>query len=581
MPILKILGSLGSAVFLIASLAVILSFSTVMESLQGTPFAQENFYRAHWFDLFLFFVWVNIFCATLTRFPFKKKHVGFVITHLGILLLLAGSLLTRLSGQEGQMTLFEGESKDHMLQEGLTLRVSGPLGADKRYELKPKPLKRPLDIEIPGSSFGLQIAQVLPHALEIKSLEESPSAPVNHALEAELSSEMLGMRQNIVLIENDPFDAGSSSKSLGPATFKLQSGVKEGTKNGPPVLRLWQSSTGETFEIPMKEDIPPTEWKKTGLRISSLKYYPNARVENNRLANVGSGHLNPAAEFEVSDELGHREHHTKFTLFPDFNSLRGGEVNNVFDLSVRLDLPAVENAQEDVSPAFIFSVSPDNPWSYRVRSSKNPDAREKPFSQGEKIPTGWMDMQVQVKKTFSHAQVSKSVQSDPEEKSETPALQIRVLKQDGTNQTHWLLVGHSLLIGKEKTILRVSAELKSTPLPFSLRLKDFRKIDYPGTTNPASFESDVVLVDPAERVTLERTIRMNKPLDYRGYRVFQSSYMQDESLGEASVFTIAKNPGMRLIYPGAGLIFAGVILLFYFHPFFSAAERGGSRSRKK
>ena len=132
MQIIKFLGSLAFALALIAGLALILGTSTVLESVHGTPFAQENFYQAHWFDLFLGLVWLNIFCATLTRWPFKKKHIGFVITHIGILTLLLGSLGTRIWAQEGQMTLFEAQAKDRMLESGFSLKVSPPGGAEDR-----------------------------------------------------------------------------------------------------------------------------------------------------------------------------------------------------------------------------------------------------------------------------------------------------------------------------------------------------------------------------------------------------------------------------------------------------------------
>ena len=110
---------------------------------------------------------------------------------------------------------------------------------------------------------------------------------------------------------------------------------------------------------------------------------------------------------------------------------------------------------------------------------------------------------------------------------------------------------------------------KDRPVPFSLSLKDFRKVDYPGTNRAASFESDVRLHDTAEHVTIEKTISMNKPLDCQGYRIFQSSYVQDPQGGEASIFTVAKNPGIFLIYLGSCVTFLGGFLVF-FVPVFSS-----------
>ncbi len=483
--------------------------------------------------------------------------------------MLAGMLVTRLTAVEGQMTLFENEAKNQMLQQGFVLRLSGSENSEKIFEIQSKRLHRPIDIAVPNAGFNAKILQIIPHAIEVKTLEENPNTPVNHAVEARLSSNMIGLEQNVVLIENDPSDPDAATKTLGPATFKLEN-QKPKSNAQNPTLHLAQESTGLNFALEMKENLSEASWQEAGLKLSNIHYYPRARVEQNRLVNADeSAHPNPAVEFQISDSKGRLEHHTKFAFFPEFNSLRGGASNNFFNLSVNLDWPASASSENEASPSFIFSVSSDNQWQYRVRSSKNPNAETKTLPLHEKISTGWMDMQVEVKQIFNHAKILNSIKEDKEQKSETPALQIELTQKNGAQETHWLLAGHSFLTEKDKEVLKWSLELKSFPLPFSLLLKDFRKIDYPGTTNPASFESDVVLTDPTARITLERTIKMNKPLDYQGYRIFQSSYIQDESLGEASVFSIAKNPGMRLIYPGAGIIFVGVILLFYFHPFFA------------
>jgi len=63
-------------------------------------------------------------------------------------------------------------------------------------------------------------------------------------------------------------------------------------------------------------------------------------------------------------------------------------------------------------------------------------------------------------------------------------------------------------------------------LPFSLKLNDFVLDRYPGSHSPASYASEVTLLD-GEKIENHR-IYMNNILDYQGYRFFQSSYDQDE-----------------------------------------------------
>ena len=123
-------------------------------------------------------------------------------------------------------------------------------------------------------------------------------------------------------------------------------------------------------------------------------------------------------------------------------------------------------------------------------------------------------------------------------------------------------------------------QVKSLPLPFKLSLREFRKVDYPGTTNASSYESDVTLEDPKEGLSIKRTISMNHPLDYKGYRIFQSSFNQDPILGNTSIFTVAKNPGIQLIYSGAIVMFLGIFLIFYVQPL-SSLNNGRSHDRKK
>ena len=117
--------------------------------------------------------------------------------------------------------------------------------------------------------------------------------------------------------------------------------------------------------------------------------------------------------------------------------------------------------------------------------------------------------------------------------------------------------------------VEMAVRKKSMGLPFSLSLKDFRKVDYPSTQTAMSYESDVVLEDTDENTVIQKTIRMNKPLDYKGYRIFQSSYVQDPDQGEGSIFTIAKNPGIRFIYSGACITFLGILTVFFIKPFSS------------
>ena len=61
------------------------------------------------------------------------------------------------------------------------------------------------------------------------------------------------------------------------------------------------------------------------------------------------------------------------------------------------------------------------------------------------------------------------------------------------------------------------------PLPFSILVKDFR-IEHYSTGQPKSFESDLVIEDPAAATPLAQTIAVNHPLIYKGYAIYQASF---------------------------------------------------------
>lgn len=61
------------------------------------------------------------------------------------------------------------------------------------------------------------------------------------------------------------------------------------------------------------------------------------------------------------------------------------------------------------------------------------------------------------------------------------------------------------------------------PLPFTISVTDFRIQHYP-TGQPKSFESDLVISDPAQPQPLKKTISVNHPLIYKGYAIYQASF---------------------------------------------------------
>lgn len=110
------LGGIYFALILIALAALFVITGTVLEA-----YTDSHLYAAQWtyhhpfFALLLSLFFVNILTSSLRRWPFKTKHTPFLLTHLGLLMVIAGTLLKNQYGIQGQMHLIEGSGSQTLL----------------------------------------------------------------------------------------------------------------------------------------------------------------------------------------------------------------------------------------------------------------------------------------------------------------------------------------------------------------------------------------------------------------------------------------------------------------------------------
>ena len=116
-------ASLQFAVVLIALLAIVLGLGTFVESGFGTEAVKFGVWNTWWFTLLNALLAVSIFCAAAIRFPWKRHQTGFVITHIGLLVLLAGCLMSQRGGIDAQIPLLEGERGSRAFEDSHHFRI--------------------------------------------------------------------------------------------------------------------------------------------------------------------------------------------------------------------------------------------------------------------------------------------------------------------------------------------------------------------------------------------------------------------------------------------------------------------------
>ena len=112
--VFEFLSSIRLAVIVLPWLIIECIVGALIEAKVNTGGARYFVYDSWHFLACLGMLALNIFCAAVIRFPWKRYQVGFVVTHIGLLVLLFGSFLTLRHKLDSLMvaTKFEGQSDE-------------------------------------------------------------------------------------------------------------------------------------------------------------------------------------------------------------------------------------------------------------------------------------------------------------------------------------------------------------------------------------------------------------------------------------------------------------------------------------
>jgi hypothetical protein len=109
------LGSIYFAIILIATTALFVIAGTFFESATDSHhYAARLTYHNPFFKALLWGFFLNILFSSLRRWPFRARHIPFLITHLGLLMILTGTLIKSYWGTQGSMGIIEGSGSDQI-----------------------------------------------------------------------------------------------------------------------------------------------------------------------------------------------------------------------------------------------------------------------------------------------------------------------------------------------------------------------------------------------------------------------------------------------------------------------------------
>jgi cytochrome c-type biogenesis protein CcsB len=398
--------------FLILLFAVSIGAATFIENDFGTPASKAVVYNAKWFELMLFFLFINLIANIYRYKMYRRSKWSILMFHLAFVFMIAGGGVTRYISEEGLLHIREGKTSNAVVSDKTYFRFK----VDDRkmqYSFDQAVFLNPL--YNPGFSNQFTFND--------KDISVAFKEYIQNAVDTVLPDE--NGNTFLELVTTDGQGRKTNYLEEGKITNFGFVSVKFGEGVSNDGLRIFRDSNGLSF-------ISPYE-------VSYLK-----------MADRSQGV------------------HGADTVHP-FESRKLYQINGVSIVFKGLH----EKVRKDIT------------------TSKGGNA-----AQGTDVLV--VDLEID------------GVHRDVKIKGGSGrVLPPELIEEDGLN--------FSLSYGS-----------KYIYLPFYMQLRDFQLDRYPGSMSPASYASEVTLIDEEQNLKEEHRIFMNHVLDHRGYRLFQSSYDQDE-----------------------------------------------------
>lgn len=593
----RFFSSLKLAVFVILSLAFVLAYATVAESYYGMRGAHLQVYSTWWFTGLLFLLGSNVLCAALSRFPWKPRQTGFVVTHLGILILLAGSFATQQWGIDGNLPVMEGTQANMVMMPEmvLTLRDEASYVA-AQIPVPEYALRKTGDLlKINLGKESLEVTEFIPRLVAEKQWRPSPLNTVGTpAVRVELSNSRFRIGEWLRV----DHPSAPSELGLGPATLVLKKSwtpaedkavmAAPSLKSQKPVEKgpyLVLNFGGKSYEISVAETL--NKWKPlgaTGFEVSTDKYFPYAVVENNKLTSKSKEPVNPAVQVlarqinQKKNQKASRElaRYTVFALYPEFNTFHRKESTATDPgMQFQLVVPALteKQARQPRGRMEMYVLSDNQRLWFRTFGSTGEMKNQGFIKVGETVPTGWMDLQFQVTDWYPHA-LEETVPRYVERIEGTDGNFLSGVKlvkaserNPATDDGKWLLEGGAESFSVGNNIYLMQYGRRTLELPFQIYLEKFTIGMDPGTNKAATYESQVKIAIADKGLSNNSVkISMNEPLHFGGYTFYQASYQMEEGKKPISVFSVNYDPGRTIKYLGSIVMVLGIMLMFWMNP---------------
>ncbi len=306
-------------------IGILSAAGTILEARYDADYAREFIYQSPYMYILLSLLCVCLFNVIIDRYPWKPHHLGFILSHIGIIVLCLGSLMTRLYGVDGSISFDIGQTNRFVSLRNRELAVFASFADSPPILVKSQPVdfllhppsKEPIVWDVGHKKLTVQAYDNW--AVQDETVVASKNPQSGPAVRVQLKNNFVNLAQWINRPTSDPydvFDLGPARVVLASATAKYQYKggneivLRELPHEDPvnPVLRYEiysrlagnkRTSAGQLHIA----DVVPTGWM--GIQLRLLRYLPKAEQ---RVIYLKKNHPNGVTTSAVQVDFGGDSH---------------------------------------------------------------------------------------------------------------------------------------------------------------------------------------------------------------------------------------------------------------------------------
>ena len=519
----------------------------------------NNVFYSHWFSFLLILLCANLICCTIRRWRNTFLQAGFILTHMSLVLILIGGVVKFQLGVKGGVNVYEGKSVNYFLTQKIDrngkldyIKKDLPFSIalddfileknEPKFQLvsyvKSKDRQKVLEVKlgkrqrVPGSDYKVTIKDYVPDAELKQEPRNTSDKPDNPAIFVKFfGSEKVAAEGWLLAYDRNSYEDKKQNVRIEYIWLSSQQELDKALNSVETAkAQLSVALSGQTQDYPL--DLNKVfKFEGTDFAVKMLQYVHNY---GDRRPLGEQPPDNPAVQVEINGPEG-VETRWVFEKFPDWDKMHPEKYKNL-----KITCSGIASTYMAKNTLRIYQTPEGRQVLVYIKDKRVAETMSWELEKRYTIPdTG---NQVEVSSYFPSFDFKKEVIKKSDEVV-MPAVLAEV-EGPGGKVEDWIFSSNQYATWY-------------TDNNFALV--------YESTGESVKHFTSKLRIEENGQTVAEKTIRVNDPLEYKGYVIYQSSY--DPEAGTFSGLQIVKDPGIPIAYSGFGALCFGVVFIFYIKPF--------------